>query len=639
MGNPQFFTEYLNDAQKAAAQCPGMLVSVILAQWADETGYGSSQAFVAGNNYAGVSAGGGVNTFPSKAAGLDAYINTLNLPYYNTVRATVGWQAQCVALGQSPWAGSKYDANDYNAGLPLANPGIDLVNIVTENALTRYDTAPSAPSAAAQANPSSPSGGLVETFRSAYPQVAPPVPGFTSNIGTGDIVVNGTKLDLIVGATGQTPETANAVVTAQLDLAIDTASTMTLTIHDPERTIINSPVFAQASLIELPGSSTSAPVMFQLVSVQKQGSVLTTTFEAYVVAALRRQTGPFTIPPDTMTRTQFAELLVSEIEDASFLSPPVSYLYSLDAGYDHQNEEQLSRGTWNTPLEDSWTCLQRLANEIQWVCFETFNTVYFGPYSWLASLQPVMEPQEWQGGIDDIDGEWDVGQPLSQLEITAAADSWSALIGQSVAITNLGPFSTTVGGPYWIVSEMERDDLNEPDITITVMQPLPGLPEPSQGGERAAVGSGAATIQTQGGSQQAQAALAFCISKIGLPYIWGGTGPNGYDCSGLVYEAYLSQGIDITRTTYSQWPSAAGQSVPAGIANLRPGDLVYFASSLGQAPEHVAIVDSVNNTSGSVKLVQAPETGEDIGYSPMNPAIGANYGPTLVYIGALRPAP
>ncbi len=636
MGNPSFFTEYLKDAQTAAAQCPGMLVSVILAQWADETDLGSSPQFVAGNNYAGVSIGGGVNTFPSKAAGLAAYVQTLNLPYYNAVRAagTSGWQAQCVALGESPWAGGHYDWADYSAGRPIANPGIDLISIVNAYALTQYDTAPTAKAAAAASTGTTTAGSSVDAFRSAYPQVAPPAPGFTSDINTDDIVINGQTLDLIINNTGD--GAPNAVVTVGLDFAIDKASVVAITIHDPDRTIINSPVFSQASLLEFPGTSDSAPLMFQLASLEKEGSVLTASFEAYIVAALRQQTGAFTVPPGTMTRVEFAQLLVTQIEDASFLAPPPSYLASLKEGYTGLNKEQLSRGTMTAPLEDSWTCLQRLANEIQWVCFESFNVVYFGPYSWLASQQAVFAPREFYGGVDTIDGTWDVGQPLSEMTVTCYADSWAPTVGQAVAINDLGPFGSQGN---WIVKEMEREDCQQPDMTVTIMLPLPGLPEPSTGGAKAAVGSGAGNVQSTGGSQQAQAALNFCKSKIGLPYIYGGTGPSGYDCSGLVYEAYLSVGINITRTTYTEWPSAAGQPVPAGINNLLPGDLVYFGPELGQPAEHVAIVDTVNKGSNTVTVVEAPHTGADVQYSTMNPDIGAPYGNTLVYLGALRPAP
>lgn len=68
--------------------------------------------------------------------------------------------------------------------------------------------------------------------------------------------------------------------------------------------------------------------------------------------------------------------------------------------------------------------------------------------------------------------------------------------------------------------------------------------------------------------------LAAARSKIGLPYGWGATGPNAYDCSSLVQMAWRQgAGIDITRTTYSQLANPRLQKISA--AQLQPGDLVY----------------------------------------------------------------
>jgi hypothetical protein len=168
------------------------------------------------------------------------------------------------------------------------------------------------------------------------------------------------------------------------------------------------------------------------------------------------------------------------------------------------------------------------------------------------------------------------------------------------------------------------------------------LPEPASGGAQAAVGGGAGNVQTTGGTAQAKAALAFCVSKIGLPYIWGGVGPNGYDCSGLVYEAYLSVGQDITRTTNTQWPTAAGAHVPDGVGNLSPGDLLYFGpSTSGTATEHVAMVHTVDVGANTAYCVQATDPADGIqdmvSYSPIS--VGANFGTNLTYLGALRPTP
>lgn len=84
------------------------------------------------------------------------------------------------------------------------------------------------------------------------------------------------------------------------------------------------------------------------------------------------------------------------------------------------------------------------------------------------------------------------------------------------------------------------------------------------------------------------AAIRYAQDQVGKPYLWGGTGPGAYDCSGLVMMAYRAAGITIPRTSETQWD--AGVKVPA--SQVQPGDLVYFAGSDGTtaAPGHVGLV-------------------------------------------------
>jgi peptidoglycan DL-endopeptidase CwlO len=82
--------------------------------------------------------------------------------------------------------------------------------------------------------------------------------------------------------------------------------------------------------------------------------------------------------------------------------------------------------------------------------------------------------------------------------------------------------------------------------------------------------------------------IAFARSQIGKPYLWGGTGPDAFDCSGLMMMAYRSVGINIPRTSEEQW--TWGPRVAPG--HEQPGDLVFFAGSDGTttSPGHVAMV-------------------------------------------------
>ncbi|MFC4058343.1 C40 family peptidase [Planomonospora corallina] len=85
--------------------------------------------------------------------------------------------------------------------------------------------------------------------------------------------------------------------------------------------------------------------------------------------------------------------------------------------------------------------------------------------------------------------------------------------------------------------------------------------------------------------------LEYALAQRGKPYLWGGTGPDAFDCSGIVYMAYRSAGLSIPRTTFGQWPF--GVRIPEG--EEQPGDLVFFDSGPGTGPDrpgHVGMVVS-----------------------------------------------
>lgn len=108
---------------------------------------------------------------------------------------------------------------------------------------------------------------------------------------------------------------------------------------------------------------------------------------------------------------------------------------------------------------------------------------------------------------------------------------------------------------------------------------------------------------------QVVTAIKYALAQLGKPYVWGGTGPAGYDCSGLVMEAYLAAGITLPRTTYQQVQS--GTPVYSAAA-LMPGDLIFTAGSDGTAsdPGHVGIylgdglVEDAPHTGASVQVTR-----------------------------------
>ncbi|MEU6717816.1 NlpC/P60 family protein [Nonomuraea sp. NPDC046802] len=85
--------------------------------------------------------------------------------------------------------------------------------------------------------------------------------------------------------------------------------------------------------------------------------------------------------------------------------------------------------------------------------------------------------------------------------------------------------------------------------------------------------------------------MKYALEQRGKPYLWGGTGPDAFDCSGVIYAAYQAAGLRIPRTTFTQWPF--GVKVLEG--QEQPGDLVFFNAGPGTSannPGHVGLVVS-----------------------------------------------
>lgn len=107
-------------------------------------------------------------------------------------------------------------------------------------------------------------------------------------------------------------------------------------------------------------------------------------------------------------------------------------------------------------------------------------------------------------------------------------------------------------------------------------------------------------------SNRASQVVAIAHQQLGKPYVWGATGPNSFDCSGLVQYVYRQIGINLPRTTYQQEYQGTAVSLNA----LQPGDLLFWGS-YGSA-YHVAIYI------GNGDFIQAPQPGEQVKITNMS---------------------
>ncbi|WP_410641381.1 C40 family peptidase [Amycolatopsis sp. lyj-346] len=111
----------------------------------------------------------------------------------------------------------------------------------------------------------------------------------------------------------------------------------------------------------------------------------------------------------------------------------------------------------------------------------------------------------------------------------------------------------------------------------------------------------------------AQTALNAALSKLGRSYVWGATGPETFDCSGLMLWAYNKAGISLPRNSAAQ--AQFGTPVPRD--QLQPGDLVAYYSPVSHIGMYI----------GDGKMVHAPTSGDVVKISPLQSQ----------YAGATRP--
>jgi hypothetical protein len=288
--------------------------------------------------------------------------------------------------------------------------------------------------------------------------------------------------------------------------------------------------------------------------------------------------------------------------------------------------------------ENSWSCITRLANEVNWRAFCVSGTIYFISEAYLFKSKPFMTISEDSIGIDWIDYDYDEGKRQATVTVTCHLSRWSAPPGSTIQISNMG----IVNGK-WLVEEVSRS-LYDSSATITLSKPLPVLPEPinlatipsganlpglpgftdpgSQVPGDSTAGSGYTEKNNPNLSQVQNTVVNYVLAQIGVPYSYGGTSrETGFDCSGLVMSAYQTAGIQIKRTSEEQWFEG-----PREMAGLQPGDLVFFGDA-SSGPGHVGMYI------GNGQMVNAPHTGANV-------RIDTNWTPNFgseKYIGATSP--
>ena len=101
-------------------------------------------------------------------------------------------------------------------------------------------------------------------------------------------------------------------------------------------------------------------------------------------------------------------------------------------------------------------------------------------------------------------------------------------------------------------------------------------------------------------------AAAVALEQVGVPYRYGGSSPNGFDCSGLVQFSYQAAGVNVPRTTGQLW--SAARAVDGN--DVRPGDLLFFR--IEGKMSHVGLYV------GDGRFVHAPQSGRSVSVASLD---------------------
>ncbi|XBB66870.1 NlpC/P60 family protein [Nocardioides sp. WV_118_6] len=398
----------------------------------------------------------------------------------------------------------------------------------------------------------------------------------------------GRKVDLLAAITDPPKE----------ELTIDGASTLTLVVDDHKRELINDPAFGERAWAVVGG------IHYELAGIGKSDDAVTLTLEDAIVAALRRRKKPLSVGANKTTRRAFAARLAREAGVA----------YSIDPGHPEKVHNPLQRSAGGQK-NDSWEVLgSDVADPINWRRFSDGTRLVVGSDAWLMGRYKPIELRENTAGVGSINFDLDVGKRASTASLTIDVRRTDIGVGIPISLTQLGPANGT-----WLVSRISRAlTTTRTEVELTRARHVlkePKAEKKGRGGRKSnrdkgdpdyLPGQGGDDSGGRAGNGARERMVRFALAQNGKAYVWGGNGPNGYDCSGLVQAATRAAGKTLGKPVSSQWATvrSAGKTIPVSQALRTRGALLF---RLGGEFNHVAI------SLGNGTTVEARGTGYGCG--------------------------
>lgn len=205
------------------------------------------------------------------------------------------------------------------------------------------------------------------------------------------------------------------------------------------------------------------------------------------------------------------------------------------------------------------------------------------------------------GESTDVAAVWSAGAGLELRPL-----SWFGIRAEGRRLVE----NRSVGG-FWDLGEEDRTGWQvSAGVTVRWGGGAGGRSDPGRGTART---SGVERVPTEEVPSARARVVETALEAMGEPYRWGANSSDrGFDCSGLVWYAYRSHGIDIPRVSRDQ--ARAGRDVPPEVARLRPGDILLFGDGAGRVT-HVGLYVGeerfIHSTSSGGVTVSSLDPGAD----------------------------
>lgn len=266
--------------------------------------------------------------------------------------------------------------------------------------------------------------------------------------------------------------------------------------------------------------------------------------------------------------------------------------------------------TWEP--ENSWDCIQRLADEVNWRAFFVSGKFTYISEDRLLKSKPLATIREFMRGIQGISGDYDSGKKAATVQIRLRAGRWNVPPGSVVVLRDMGPWNGR-----WLVSEITRS-LFDSELTVTLKKPRPKFAEPETndvsqetggfavdpttgqsidqaqfGGLENTNGSRSAVVQIAERAFKEQQTWKYNYEQI-RPYpdtLWSKAAhERGIDCSSFVTLVYKEAGAaDPNNLRYNGTGNTRTLADHGRWVNQpAPGDLVFYGGSR-EFPGHVGV--------------------------------------------------